>query len=579
MPALKLDEIERHAKPANVQSSREHDPQPTPQPAPKPTTAWTTRAEGEASIARGELDAALSCFEAACALDPSEAVNYERLAATLAALHRFPEAVDRYRDALARNPSNADSHHGLGWALEQMHRLEQAVDAYVEAVRLNPGADGSNNNMGNCLQALGRFDEAHDAYRRAIDGAPRMPLYYRNFVQTRRLAPDDPVFAALELLAGDAASLSPADQAELHFAYGEALSGMGRHDASFDHILKANALHRTGVRYNEAEALGLFAQLPRMLSAQTLAAARGLGDPSAAPIFIVGMPRSGSTLIEQILASHPQVFGAGERTEFGVALMKCLHRDADDPLGIDIAALASQGAGAAQLRALGADYLQLMRRVLPECRSDLQNVTRDRVDGPAHADAQRNAPRTLRFTDKYPFNFINIGLIHLALPNARFIHSRRSPLQTCLSIFSRLFHDVPFGYDLGELGRYYRAYDALMAHWRSVLPEGVMIEIHYEQLVDDFEGSVRRMLAHCGLDWDERCLAFHQTTRPVSTASSAQVRRPLYRTSVRRWQPKRALLEPLLDGLGPELTAADALTDSVSAAVVRDTAGCAERES
>jgi hypothetical protein len=284
--------------------------------------------------------------------------------------------------------------------------------------------------------------------------------------------------------------------------------------------------------------------LPKLLTAQGLAAARGLGDPSAAPIFIVGMPRSGSTLIEQILASHPQVFGTGERTEFGEVLMKGIHRDAGDPLRIDIAAL--HGIGAAQLRTLGADYLRLMRRALPENRNDLPNA--------AQKDAQSESGHT-HFTDKYLFNFINVGLIHLALPNARFIHSRRSPLQTCLSIFSRLFHDVPFGYDLGELGRYYRAYDALMAHWRSALPEGVMLEVDYEDLVDDFEGNVRRMLAHCGLDWDERCLAFHRTTRQVSTASSAQVRRPLYRTSVRRWLPQRALLQPLLDGLGPELTA------------------------
>ena len=175
----------------------------------------------------------------------------------------------------------------------------------------------------------------------------------------------------------------------------------------------------------------------------------------------------------------------------------------------------------------------------------------------AQHDAQREASRHSRFTDKYPFNFMNVGLIHLALPNARFIHSRRAPLQTCLSIFSRIFHDVPFSYDLGELGRYYRAYDALMAHWRSVLPEGVMIDVDYEELVDDFEGNVRRMLAHCGLDWDERCLAFHQTTRQVSTASSAQVRRPLYKTSLRRWQPQQALLAPLLEGLGPELASAE----------------------
>ncbi|CAB3805127.1 hypothetical protein LMG28614_06153 [Paraburkholderia ultramafica] len=533
---------------------------------PQPATASACRIEGDACIARGDLEAARACA-------PADAVNYERLAATLAALNRFPEAVDRYREAIARDPCNADLHHGLGWTLEQMHRLEQAVQAYREAVRHNPGADGSHNNMGNCLQALGRFDEAHEAYRRAIDGAPRVPLYYRNFVQTKRLAADDPVFASLEQLVGDAASLSPADQAELHFAYGQALSGVGRHDASFEHILKANALHRAGVRYNEADALGLFAHLPELLTSELFAAARGLGDPSAAPIFIVGMPRSGSTLIEQILASHPQVFGAGERTEFGEALVKCMRRASGDPLRIDIEAL--HGVGAAQLRALGADYLQLMRRALPEIQGDAQNHAQDQ----GQSDAPGEAPHYARFTDKYPFNFINVGLIHLALPNARFIHSRRSPLQTCLSIFSRLFHDVPFSYDLGELGRYYRAYDALMAHWRSALPEGVMIEINYEELVDDLEGNVRRMLAHCGLDWDERCLAFHQTTRQVTTASSEQVRRPLYRTSVRRWQPRQALLEPLFDGLGPELTKADGFSEPVSRVVVQHAAAGAARKS
>ncbi|MGF6771262.1 tetratricopeptide (TPR) repeat protein [Paraburkholderia sp. GAS199] len=505
----------------------------------QPATATEWRAEGDAFAARGELDAALQRFESARALDPADAVVHERIAATLAALNRFDEAVDSFRAAIAIDPLNTDSHHGLGWTFEQMHRLDAAVDAYREAVRLNPRADGSHNNMGNCLQALGRFDEAHEAYRRAIDAAPNVALYYRNFVQSKRLAADDPVFVALERLAGDTASQTPANQAEIHFAYGQALSDLGRHDASFGHFLKGNALHRVGVRYNEAESLGLFELLQNLFTADALAAKRGLGDPSAPPVFIVGMPRSGSTLIEQILASHPQVTGAGERTEFGEALVGHIARDVGDPLRIDIEAL--QNLTHASLSALGQDYLHRMQKVLPD------------MPGLADNDAHSATSGFTRFTDKYPFNFINVGLIHLALPNARFIHSKRAPLQTCLSIFSRIFHDVPFGYDLGELGRYYRAYDALMAHWQRVLPEGTMIDVQYEELVEDFEPNVRRLLAHCGLDWDERCLAFHRTSRQVNTASAAQVRRPLYKTSVQRWQPQAALLQPLIEGLGPAL--------------------------
>ncbi|MFM0739741.1 sulfotransferase [Paraburkholderia xenovorans] len=508
---------------------------------PQPASAEYWRAEGEACATRGELEAALQRFEIARALAPVDAVIHERIAATLAALHRFDQALVRYREAISLDPHNADSRHGLGWTFEQMHRLDDAVVAYREAVHRNPKADGSHNNMGNCLQALGRFDEAHEAYRRAIDAAPQVAVYYRNFVQSKRLAVDDPVFMSLQQLADDSASQSQANQAEIHFAYGQALSDVGRNDASFEHFLKGNALYRTGVRYNEAETLGLFEQLPNLLNADVLAAKRGLGEPSAAPIFIVGMPRSGSTLIEQILASHPQVIGGGERTEFGEALVKCIARDADDPLRVDIEALQNVTAGA--LSTLGADYLCRMQSVLPN------------LQGIEPADAGTAASAHTHFTDKYPFNFMNVGLIHLALPNARFIHSSRSPLQTCLSIFSRIFHDVPFGYDLGELGRYYRAYDALMAHWQRVLPEGVLIEIKYEELVEDLEGNVRRLLAHCGLDWNERCLAFHQTSRQVSTASAAQVRRPIYKTSVQRWQPQPALLQPLFDGLGPALTA------------------------
>jgi hypothetical protein len=194
---------------------------------------------------------------------------------------------------------------------------------------------------------------------------------------------------------------------------------------------------------------------------------------------------------------------------------------------------AMHNATAAQLAPLGTDYMHRIGMEVPD------------------------AARYRRVTDKYPFNFINVGLIHLALPNARFIHSRRSPMEICLSIFSRIFQDVPFGYELGELGRYYRAYERLMAHWREALPEGVMIEVQYEDLVDDLEGNVRRMLAHCGLDWDERCLAFHQTQRQVNTASASQVRKPLFRTSLARWRPAAELLQPLYDGLGPELLNAE----------------------
>jgi Sulfotransferase family len=248
----------------------------------------------------------------------------------------------------------------------------------------------------------------------------------------------------------------------------------------------------------------------------------GLGNASERPLFILGMMRSGSTLVEQILASHPDVFAAGERPYFNEAY-KAVRREISSPAHYPETIQLFTGE---QLRQVGDRYLA-------------------RLNG-----AARGSPAA-RITDKMPGNFSAIGLIHLALPNARIIHTIRDPIDTCLSCFSKLFSDdQPFTYDLSELGRYYRAYQNLMAHWHDVLPEGVLLDVRYEELVDDFEPQARRIVAYCGLEWDDRCLSFHDTDRPIKTASQAQVRRPVYRSSVGRWRPAPEILRPLLEGLG-----------------------------
>jgi hypothetical protein len=240
------------------------------------------------------------------------------------------------------------------------------------------------------------------------------------------------------------------------------------------------------------------ARTEREFSAEMMARHRGEGDPSEIPIFILGMPRSGSTLIEQILASHPGVQGGDERPDFPELL---------EALGGDFAAL-------------GAAYVERCRAL---------------------------APGAARLTDKLPGNFRHAGAIHLALPKARIIHSRRAAADTCLSCFTKLFRgEQAYTYDLGELGRYYRAYARLMAHWRAVLPASVFLEVDYEELVGDPETQTRRLLAHCGLEWDSACLAFHQTRRAVRTASAAQVRQPLHRGAIGRWRRYETLLAPLL---------------------------------
>ncbi|TCW86608.1 hypothetical protein C5O80_01100 [Burkholderia sp. SRS-46] len=434
-------------------------------------------------------------------------------------------AIEDARAALARAPTDARAWHRLGMAWEADYAYAAAAECYRRATELEPRADGSYNNLANCLNVLGRIDDAHGAWRTAIELAPDCASYYWNYVQSTTLDADDPCFASLERQVAVAGAWPAERQAELYFAYGEALTGVGEPARGFAYLTRANTLHRTLLQYDERTMLGLLEQMADVFSADLLRAKAGAGDPSAAPVFVIGMPRSGSTLVDQILASHPRVFGVGESEAFGESLLLAVSPAAPaGPLALD--ALHDAPAGA--LRALGEDY---RRRV-------------------AHWVA--GGPYE-RIVDKYLYNFINVGFIHLALPNARFIHTRRAPIETCLSTYARSFRDVPFSYDLGELGRFYRAYDALMAHWRAVLPPGVLLEVQYEEVVGDLEGQVRRMLAHCGLDWDARCLAFHQTERQVATASAMQVRRPLYGNAVRRWRPDAATLQPLLDGLGPAL--------------------------
>jgi Sulfotransferase family len=223
--------------------------------------------------------------------------------------------------------------------------------------------------------------------------------------------------------------------------------------------------------------------------------------------------RSGTTLIEQILASHPKMFGAGELRHLSLLA-------ASLPGFPEIVPYLS----AERLRQLGTSYVDAVGAMAPDAE---------------------------RVTDKMPGNFALAGLIHLALPNARIIHMRRDPIDTCLSCFSILFtNGQPYSYDLAELGRYYRAYEELMEHWRSVLPAGVMLEVRYEDVVSDLEQQARRVVAHCGLEWDDACLGFHEARRTVRTASAAQVREPIYRSSMGRWRPYKELLRPLITELG-----------------------------
>jgi tetratricopeptide (TPR) repeat protein len=472
---------------------------------------------GKVLAATARTDEACAIFERLLASHPRHGEALSLLGSTLHRLGRNAEAVKRYEQALAAGFRDAETLNGLGNALHELLRLDEAGERYREAIAAEPTSAEAHSNLGNLALELGKTEEAADAFARAVLLAPRRGRYHRYLVETRRIEADAPELAALRRLQREIASLPPEDQIELHFAWGKVQDDLGNHESAFAHFQAGHALQRRRIAYDEPATMALFERIRATFTAELLRSRRNLGTEDARPIFIVGMMRSGTSLAEQILASHPQVFGAGELDFFERAMADHLPVAFPEAFaGLD---------AAAALRDIGADY---------GARLATLAGTADRI------------------TDKMPANFRYVGAIHLVLPQARIVHMRRDPVDTCLSCFTKLFADEHgYTHDLGELGRYWRAYDRMMAHWRAVLPAGVMLDLDYEALVADLEPQARRLLAHCGLSWDRACLAFDKTERAVRTASAAQVRRPIYRSAVGRWRAYGPdALGPLFDGLG-----------------------------
>jgi tetratricopeptide (TPR) repeat protein len=456
---------------------------------------------GAVLSATGRHAAAQQSFEHAIALAPDYPDARQNLAAALTKTGAYALAIPHFETLLTLLPGSAETQNALAKSLCKADRMTEGIAVYQNIIAAYPDYDLAFADYGHALREYGDFDAAVAAYVHAIALAPHTGSYYRYLAETRPSALNDAHVAALQdLLRSD--SLSDDDRIEANFALGNVWAAKDEYARSFEHLAIANPLRRRYIDYDERRTLDGFEGIAQTFSRELIAARRGCSDASSVPIFIFGMPRSGTTLIEQILASHPAVFGAGEVVLFP---------DSINDTSCD------------GLRELGQRYVKELRT---------------------------RAPGAARITDKLPLNFRYAGLIHAALPNARMIHAMRNPVDTCISCYSQNFlGDQPWAYDLAEIGRYYRGYARLMAHWRDVLPPNAMLEVQYEDVVDNLEAQARRIVAFCGLEWDDACLRFYETQRPVRTASAAQVRQPIYRRSVNRWQQYGDLLRPLTDVL------------------------------
>jgi tetratricopeptide (TPR) repeat protein len=467
------------------------------------------------------FDEAATAYRNAIRIKPDYAEAHCNLGAALRRSDKMDEAVTEYQRALAIKPRSVEVYCNLSGAFFDQGRLDEAIVASRKAITLKPDLAEAHNNLGVALLQLGRMSEARTALQKAVQLAPRNGKYLGDLGQITHFVAGNPHLAEMEELIRNSAPLSDDDRITLHFTLGKAYDDIGRHAEAFRQWLEGNALKRQHIAYNEDATLATFDRVRAVFTPELIRTWQGAGHPSSVPVFIVGMPRSGTTLVEQILASHPQVFGGGELTQFPRAAQGMQRVPGDSAAFPDLVS-----------GMIGPDYRDLGTRYV--------------------AEILRLAPGVTHVTDKLPSNFIYAGLIHLALPNAVIIHITRNPIDTCLSCFSKLFtYELDYSYDLGELGRYYRRYQALMAHWHRVLPHGRILHVCYEDVVSDLEGQARRIIAHCGLEWDARCLAFYTTERPIRTASATQVRQPIYGNAVSRWRAYESCLSPLLTALSP----------------------------
>lgn len=458
-----------------------------------------------ARLARyGEAEAEI---RRAIGIRPAFPEAHYNLAGVLQSTGRYNESETPLRRALKLKPAYLDARISLGMTCVLLGRLEEARDCYEKALRLAPRNARALVGVGQIKTLEGRFVEAEAAFRQALEVAPGASYAWAALVWLRKMTPADSdwVKRAEEIASG---GLTPYDEATLRFAIGKYYDDVGEFGRAFDSYRRANELQKLHAEpYDRQAQTSLTDELLRTRTSEAIASASAAGSHSERPVFVLGMPRSGTSLVEQIIASHPQAHGAGELNFWQIAVRS---------------------------------HASAFRNGLltEEVRHKLADAYLKQLTGHS-ADA-------LRVVDKTPVNVQCLGLIHAVFPRARIIALRRDPIDTCLSCyFQQLPPALNWSMDLGDLAHYYRESHRLMAHWRQALPPGAILEVPYAELVADHEKWARRILEFIGLSWDERCLQFHQTARPVITASAWQVRQQIYSTSVGRWRHYEKFIGPL----------------------------------
>lgn len=479
---------------------------------PENLAAWINL--GICARSMKSLDTAQKALSKALSIDPNSFHAHYNLGLVYCDLKQMEEAVASLRAALQINPSSPEALFQLGYLEEMDGNHASAIEVYQNYLKLRPNADLAHTHAGACLQIIGRFDEGADHLAQAIELNPANGRAHFLLASSDQAVKDSGFVTRLEKQTGRR-DLPPRTLVDLHFAAGRMHEKFNDYDAAFRHYKAGNDLARMNNDFNRADLRALAARMKEVFTPEYIERLQGLGDPSDRMVFVVGVPRSGTTLVEQIIASHPDAYGAGELANFKAvsgSITAELAPDAPDAL---------ENLDGGRIATMVARYLE------------------DLPDASAGA---------LRVVDKTPGNAIWLGVFYAMFPNATFIHCDRDPMDNLWSCYSQNFQGVIYSNDFEDLATYLAVHDEIMDHWRALLPATIH-EVSYEELVGDQDTHIRRIIAATGLNWDDRCLQFHTVDRAVQTNSLWQVRRPMYGSSIGKWKRFEQELEPLRQAL------------------------------
>lgn len=505
---------------------------------------------GQLSFQNGRDELALQLLHKATLLDGNRASYHRDLAEIVCISGKPKDALMIVERALKLNPNDPKSHYIAGMALTTVGNQRKAIQAYNTAIKLNPNYGAAYNNLGSSLEANDQLKEAKKAYRKAIkinskhaeaqtnlatilvaegdvEGAkqhfeaainakPTFIEAHHNLSALKRYKKNDPHIKQLDEINKNISSVPFENQVRLYFTLGKAYSDIGKYDIAFDFYKSGNKAMRESFEYNENAAIKFIEDIKKAFGKPYFKDYKKSIYDGPSPIFIVGMPRSGSTLVEQILCSHSDVHAGGELYILSdIIKAKIKHF----PQGVE---KLSQK----ELKTIGDEYLEHIKKLNPNAK---------------------------HIVDKMPANYHYAGLIAKIFPGAHIVNIIRNPMDCCLSNYTYLLNQtLQYAYDLGELGRYYTRYQDLMDHWHEILPNKLLIDVNYEDVVANLEKEARKLVDFVGLGWQDSCLEFHKNKRNVHTASAAQVRKPIYKSSIEKWRPYEKHLGPLIEALEGE---------------------------